>query len=111
MSSNFQIANLALAKRSDYAYHFVEFDGVKVLVIIDLDQGGMTVTNNVENVVMAIADEVGEDILNQPIVYRDSQGIFDGIDGAQLYRYPFYPIGAKDRDAAVRQAIEMFLRN
>lgn len=34
--------------RSDFTYHTREANGTSVLVIIDLDQGGMSVTNNVE---------------------------------------------------------------
>ena len=91
--------------RSDFTYHTREVNGTSVLVIIDLDQGGMSVTNNVEAVVKSIAAELGEDIYKKPIIYKDSMGIYDGIDGTYLAG-PFYHIGEKDETRAAAKAAE-----
>ena len=41
--------------KSDFTYHTIESQGINILVIIDLDQGGASVTNNAEAVVKSIA--------------------------------------------------------
>jgi hypothetical protein len=89
--------------RSDFTYHTRESNGTSVLVIIDLDQGGMSVTNNVESVVKSIAAELGENTYKMPIIYRDSMGIYDGIDGTCL-EDPFYSIGSTDEGNAAYEA-------
>jgi len=67
-------------------------------VITDLDRGGMSVTNNIEAIVQSIAAEIGERIYTMPIVYRDSMGQYDGVNGNSLQRNPFYFLG-KDNEA------------
>jgi hypothetical protein len=89
--------------RSDFTYHAREANGTSVLVIIDLDQGGMSVTNNVEAVVKSIAAELGDNIYKMPIIYRDSMGTYDGIDGAYM-EDPFYSIGTTDEGSAAYEA-------
>ena len=59
--------------KSDFTYHTIESQGINVLVIIDLDQGGTSVTNNAEAVVKSIAAELGEQTFKMPIIYRDSE--------------------------------------
>lgn len=39
----------------------------------------MSVTNNIENVLSEIRDEMGEKITDATIIYRDSEGIWDGV--------------------------------
>lgn len=99
-----------MAARSDFTYHTREADGVSVLVIIDQDLGGMSVTNNAEAVVRSIADELGDDILQKPIIYRDSTGTYDGIDGTYLDD-PFYHIGTEDETRAAATAAERYWQN
>lgn len=89
--------------RSDFTYHTRESKGTSVLVIIDLDQGGMSITNNVEVVVKSIAAELGESTYKMPIIYRDSEGTYDGIDGTYLAD-PFYSIGTTDEGNAAYEA-------
>ena len=93
------------AMRSDFTYHTREINGTSVLVIIDLDQGGMSVTNNVEAVVKSIAAELGPVVYRMPIIYKDSMGIYDGIDGSNLAS-PFYSIGETDEVRAATKAAE-----
>ncbi len=66
----------------------------------------MSVTNNVEAVIAEIADEIGTSIYRMPIIYRDSDGRYDGINGQNLRRNPFYGIGAGEEKDAVKAAIE-----
>lgn len=92
--------------QSDYAYHVSSNHGQKVLVIEDLNLGGMSVTNNIEAVMASIADEIGEGVYNMPIVYKDSEGQYDGINGEKLSSNTFYGIGAASEKDAVKAAIE-----
>lgn len=89
--------------KSDFTYHTIESQGINVLVIIDLDQGGASVTNNAEAVVKSIAAELGEQTFKMPIIYRDSEGTYDGIDGTYL-EDPFYSIGSTKEDSAAYEA-------
>lgn len=58
----------------DYTIHTEE----KTLSIVDLDRGNMSVTNDIENVVTEIAEFEQIDPAEYKIVYRDSQGCWDG---------------------------------
>lgn len=60
-------------RRADYTY---EVDG-NTLKIIDLDKGGMSVTNAAEDVLTEINQQVN--IENMEIRYRDSMGRWDGM--------------------------------
>lgn len=59
--------------KSDYTYTIE--DGF--LKIVDLDMGGMSVTNDIENVITEIG--LSEDILNLRIIYQDSMGEWDEV--------------------------------
>jgi len=69
-----------------------------VLVIIDLDIGGMSVTNNIDAILRQISEEQGVDLIKHavPIVYRDSEGHFDGVraskKGARFYPLSRQPV-------------------
>lgn len=93
--------NNDLAALSDYAYHINSRHGWPVLVIEDLNLGGMSVTNNAEAIIAKIADEVGLTVHEMPIVYRDSEGVYDGISDKG-----FYALGETSEDRAVAKAIE-----
>lgn len=56
--------------RSDYEY----LVHARVIAIKDLDAGGMSVTNNIENIVGHICDYREIDPNDYTIVYQDSQG-------------------------------------
>lgn len=96
-----------MARKSDFTYHTTKAGGIDILVIIDLDQGGMSVTNNAEAVVRSIAAELGESIYERPIIYRDSAGTYDGIDGTYM-EDPFYSIGGTDESRAATKAAERY---
>ena len=62
--------------RSDFSFHIS--DGV--VAIIDHDNGGMSVTNDIENVVEYICLYSGIRADEYKWIYRDSEEIWDGWD-------------------------------
>ena len=68
-----------------------------VVCIIDQDMG-MSVTNDAENVLCDVARAEGPKILELPIIYRDSQGDWDGMkptfSGSRVVNVEFYPSGS-----------------
>jgi hypothetical protein len=63
-----------------------EFDYVidgNIIIITDLNYGGKSVTNDIENVIrdisMDLKRESGCGICNYKIIYQDSQGMFDEV--------------------------------
>ena len=78
---------------SDYEYEIVG----NVVVIYDLNQGGRSVTNDIDNVLATIGKSV--DLTDKKIIYRDSCGVFDGVT---LDAKRFYPINKKTLEAALK---------
>lgn len=68
--------------RANFQYRIGVVDDQKVLLIWDQDLGNMSVTNDIENVVADIAAHEGIDPVAHLIIYRDSEGRWDGWDGA-----------------------------
>ena len=64
--------------KSNYTYRIQEHSGRKVIVIEDLNLGNMSVTNNIEEVVAEIYHKEGINLSAAVIVYRDSEGVWDG---------------------------------
>lgn len=94
------------AEKSDFTYRINTSQGKPVLVITDLARGGMSVTNNIEAIVQSIAAEIGERVYTMPIVYRDSMGQYDGVNGDSLQRNPFYFLDKDNETDAVMAAIQ-----
>ena len=65
--------------KSNFTYQFLEFEGQKFLAIEDIGIG-MSVTNDIENVVAYIEhrDDIIAEAPEYYIIYRDSQGFWDG---------------------------------
>lgn len=66
--------------RADYDWKIQDYGNKKLILIEDLNLGNMSVTNDIENVVDDICKTnqiVCEDYL---IIYKDSEGIWDGWD-------------------------------
>jgi len=92
--------------RSNYSWHFA--DGGNVLVIIDLDMGGKSVTNDMENVLADIAITKDKDLSGMKIIYRDSDNIFDGVKAINhgnciitKYSISFIRLGAASESEAI----------
>lgn len=94
-----------MANRSRFSYHINSSTGKNVLVILDLG-GGMSATNNIENIMMNIADDLGARVYCMPVIYRDSEGIYDGVDFQ--HGSPFVYIGARSEADAVPAAARFF---
>jgi len=66
--------------RANFLYRIGEVDGQKILLIRDQTLGNMSVTNDIENVVGDIGTHEGIDPTEHMIIYRDSEGNWDGWD-------------------------------
>ena len=64
--------------RSDYKYHIRHKNKQHFILIEDENKGRVSVTNNIENVVEEIATMEGINPVEFHIVYRDSDGTWDG---------------------------------
>ena len=87
-----KIHNDAL-RRSDWRH---EYHG-DVLVIYDLNLGGMSVTNDMDNILEILKVKPG-----QRIIYMDSEGIFDGVELKESRAVSFYPV----RETNLQTALE-----
>jgi hypothetical protein len=85
-------------KRTDYTYKLL--DGL--LSIVDLNLGRVSVTNCIEDVVEEICEKENADPLNMYIVYKDTEGIWDGWDHRTKR---FIPLGSKDNISAIFKLI------
>ena len=88
--------------QADFDYKFRDtFTGERVLIIYDLNLGGKSVTNDIENVLQKIQRVNGP--LPRLIIYRDSEGRFDGVkaDG----EVEFIPIRETGEEAAIVRAV------
>lgn len=92
------------AGRSDYDCRLQAGGGQSVMVIEDLDAGGTSVTNNIEAVVPEAAEQLGVDYHKVLIIYRDSDGIYDGVRCTDGGGFGFYHLGQRDEAAAVEAA-------
>lgn len=66
--------------RANFLYRIGEVEGQKVVLIWDQNTGNMSVTNDIENVAFDIAMHEGIDPTDYLIVYRNSEGSWDGWD-------------------------------
>lgn len=81
--------------KSDYTY--TVYDGL--IQIIDLDKGRASVTNNIENVVREICDKEQLQADQYMIIYRDSEGDWDGWEPKRGFIY----LGEKSPDKALER--------
>jgi hypothetical protein len=95
------------ADASDYDYR-IDRRAEPVLVIKDLNKGGKSVTNNMEAILKRIAADEGC-ILAMPIIYRDSEGNYDGVTPSSnpLGSVSFYSLSTTDEHFAIQKALEM----
>lgn len=63
--------------RADYDYRQSTIDGAPVLLIVDLDIGNMSLTNDAENVLAEIAAKMPGPLTAFRVFYRDSDGAWD----------------------------------
>lgn len=89
------------------ARYTAEMVGRTIIAIVDLGTG-KSVTNDAERVVRDLAER-GFPVRVARIVYRDSDGIWDGIRTKDGEFAGFVPLGDAGRDQAIRHA-EIMLR-
>lgn len=59
-------------------YNYTVKDGI--VAIVDLDLGGMSVTNDIENVVKEISKKENIQAAEYKWIYKDSDGMWDGFN-------------------------------
>lgn len=69
-----------MGAKADYTHEITHFNGRDVLKIEDMNIGNISVTNDIENVVTDIARMENIDPCRYMIVYKDSEGLWDGWD-------------------------------
>ena len=89
--------------KSDYTFVISEVKGQPCIVIKDLNKGRKSVTNDIENVVEEIAQQKGLNPVEHIIVYRDSDGNWDGFNFSTRQ---FIPLQKTEWLAAVHQYID-----
>jgi hypothetical protein len=93
------------ADASDYDYH-IDRDGEPVLVITDLDKGRKSVTNNMEAIIASIGKAESHQLYTTAIVYKDSEGNYDGVRLDASGRVSFYPLTIERRVTNEREALQ-----
>lgn len=93
--------------RSDFDCHLrTGSGGPGIIVIEDLDAGGMSVTNNIEAVVAEAARRLEVNPGACLIIYRDSDGTYDGVRASiGAGQYGFYHLGQQSEEAAIKAAL------
>jgi|LauGreDrversion4_2_1035121.scaffolds.fasta_scaffold35400_3 hypothetical protein len=85
------------------AYTYETIDNF-IIIIYDLDQGGMSVTNDLENIITKLKNEL-QNINDYILIYRDSNGTFDGIALNKKSEFShFYGLGKSDKSQAITAA-------
>lgn len=106
--------NASEAAKSDFTYHINKTGKKPVVVIEDLDRGGMSVTNNIQAVVEETVRVLGlppeRMDLDYCVVYRDSQGQYDGVFHDREGRMNIYSLEqttpARNEQEAVQAALK-----
>lgn len=66
--------------KADFTHELTQYNGFDVIRIEDLDLGNISVTNDIESVVADIAIMEKIDPKKYIVIYKDSDGFFDGWD-------------------------------
>ena len=74
--------------RADFFYRLGIYEKKPVLFIWDENKGNKSVTNDIENVVADIAAHERLEPKDHLILYRDSEGLWDGWDAATADFFP-----------------------
>lgn len=86
--------------RSDFSYKIV--DDI-FICIVDEYAGRMSVTNDIENVIKYISTTLNKSIDNYKVIYKDTEGIIDGINTLNGEFKTFYHIGASTFNEAIEK--------
>lgn len=106
--------NTGGASKSDFTYHINKTGKKPVVVIEDLDRGGMCVTNNIQAVVEETVRAIGLPIkrmdLDYCVVYRDSQGLYDGVFPDMEGRMNIYSLAQMTPARSEQEAVQAVLK-
>lgn len=84
---------------ADFSYNVIN----DVVVIYDLDSGNCCVTNDIENVLARIQEEI-PNLGEKKVIYRDSDKIFDGVEVDKLGRFVrFYSLNKTTLEEALEK--------
>jgi hypothetical protein len=93
--------------RSNYEWMIKE----GILCIVDQNLGGTSVTNDMENILTEIYLYSDNSIKKMGIIYRDSEGVWDGVhskwDQRKCENVSFYPIGERELEIAITKMKEI----
>lgn len=89
--------------QANYTYTTVEAD-IKFLLIEDLDIGGKSVTNDIENVCNEIQQKLQGNILTYVILYKDSMGHWDQYN---IKQNTFRFLNAKTSEEAIIKYLKL----
>jgi len=93
--------------RAAYVYDIHNIQGRNVITIVDLNSGGCSVTNDIENVIREIGVFAKVNIGAYMIVYKDSEGTWDGYN---FLKSQFISLNAKNINDAVKKYIQLQLK-
>lgn len=97
------VNNCVKHSRADYYYVTREIpNGNIYLIIYDMNEGNISVTNDMENVLFDIFIETPR-LMTANIIYKDSEGVFDGVRLTET-SFEFYPLRKKFESYAIRKA-------
>ena len=89
--------------KADYDVTIKEIENGSVYVIVrDNDLGNISVTNDMEMILLDLFELIPK-LDETTIIYRDSQGIYDGVK-LKDNGFEFYPIGEKSESRAIHKA-------
>lgn len=94
--------------KSNYTYSIQDTQGRNVIAIEDLNSGGMSVTNNIENIIKEISDKENINMYDYMYVYLDSNNTWDGFN---IKNNRFISLNEKTSEAAIRKYINLQLSN
>ncbi len=86
--------------RADYVYTLTD----DILSIIDLDRGGKSVTNDIDNIIADVSEIEDIDPSEIKVIYRDSDGIWDGYNPV---KYSFIPLRASSDIEAISKLLSL----
>lgn len=90
-------------KRSAYIHEEV---GPFIVAVTDLN-GGVSVTNDIENVVADLV-KAGHDFKCKRLIYCDSEGHWDGVCVVENKFSRFVPLGRSNKEEAANAALHCF---
>lgn len=89
--------------KAKYTHQTDKAGDIDLLIIEDLNTGAMSVTNDIENVVDEIAISDGLNVKNHLIVYKDTDGIWDGWDHVTQ---SFVPLQTRNLSDAITKFVQ-----